>query len=152
MIALRSDRGRALPSSADGPARQHIGPALEFLDLPDCKHLRPSKFREWRRINVVMTVASIRGGSAVVPDRGAVITTSCALPREDSNSRLQRRAPGPRQRFDANAGRLALNFHRRKEWTSSANGASLSPCRDRACWPHPGSCPAGNAATVGLRW
>jgi hypothetical protein len=66
MIALRSDRGRALPSSADGPARQHIGPALEFLDLPDCKHLRPSKFREWRRINVVMTVASIRGGSAVV--------------------------------------------------------------------------------------
>jgi hypothetical protein len=32
-------------------------------------------------------------------------------------------------------GRLALNFHRRKEWTSAAIGASLSPCRDRAGWP-----------------
>src|ERR1700730_13000045 len=28
-------------------------------------------------------------------------------------------------------GRLALNFHRRKEWTSAAIGASLSPCRDK---------------------
>src|ERR1700730_9744836 len=26
---------------------------------------------------------------------------------------------------------LALNFHRRKEWTSAAIGASLSPCRDK---------------------
>jgi hypothetical protein len=80
-IAINSVEVAEMP-----PARQHIGPALEFLDLPDCKHLRPSKFREWRGINVVMTVASIRGGSAVVPDRGAVITTSCALPRVDSKS------------------------------------------------------------------
>src|ERR1700719_4192310 len=28
-------------------------------------------------------------------------------------------------------GRLALNFHRRKEWTSAAKRASLSPCRDK---------------------
>src|SRR3984893_16484350 len=28
-------------------------------------------------------------------------------------------------------GRLALNFHRRKEWTSAANGVSLSPCREK---------------------
>src|ERR1700730_16862430 len=28
-------------------------------------------------------------------------------------------------------GCLALNFHRRKEWTSAAKGASLSPCRDK---------------------
>jgi hypothetical protein len=28
-------------------------------------------------------------------------------------------------------GRLALNFRRRKEWTSAAIGASLSPCRDK---------------------
>src|ERR1700730_9768586 len=28
-------------------------------------------------------------------------------------------------------GRLAFNFHRRKEWTSAAIGASLSPCRDK---------------------
>jgi hypothetical protein len=27
--------------------------------------------------------------------------------------------------------RLALNFHRRKEWTFAAIGASLSPCRDK---------------------
>src|SRR3981081_1410361 len=49
-------------------------------------------------------------------------------------------------------GRLALNFHRRKEWTSAAIGASLSPCRDMGRWLDPGSCPAGDGATAGLRW
>src|ERR1700730_9949322 len=49
-------------------------------------------------------------------------------------------------------GRLALNFHRRKEWTSGAIGASLSPCRDMGRWLDPGSCPAGDGATAGLRW
>jgi hypothetical protein len=47
-------------------------------------------------------------------------------------------------------GRLALNFHRRKEWTSSANGVSLSPCRDKGRLAHPGSCPAGDGATAGF--
>src|SRR6202023_2573171 len=49
-------------------------------------------------------------------------------------------------------GRMALNFHRRKEWTSAAIGASLSPCRDMGRWLDPGSCPAGDGATAGLRW
>jgi hypothetical protein len=31
----------------------------------------------------------------------------------------------------ANPGAIGANFHRRKEWTSTANGASLSPCRDK---------------------
>ncbi len=49
-------------------------------------------------------------------------------------------------------GRLALNFHRRKEWTSAAIGASLCRAEIRADWPHPGSYPAGDGATAGLRW
>jgi hypothetical protein len=48
-------------------------------------------------------------------------------------------------------GRLALNFHRRKEWTFAAIGASLSPCRDKGRLAHPGSCPAGDGATAGPR-
>src|SRR6202023_3116875 len=48
-------------------------------------------------------------------------------------------------------GRLALNFHRRKEWTSAAIGASLCRAEIRADWPHPGSCPAGYGASAGLR-
>ena len=39
----------------------------------------------------------------------------------------------------------------RKDWTSVANGASVSlPLTGRLALP--GSCPAGDAATVGLRW
>src|SRR3984893_9293560 len=45
-------------------------------------------------------------------------------------------------------GRLALNFHRTKEWTFAAIGASLSPCRDKGRLTHPGSCPAGDGATA----
>src|SRR2546421_9418477 len=44
-------------------------------------------------------------------------------------SRDTRLAPG--RVLTANAGRLALTFHRRKEWTSAAIGASLSPCGDK---------------------
>src|SRR5580692_2396272 len=42
----------------------------------------------------------------------------------------------PGENSDQTLGRLALNFHRRKEWTSAAIGASLSPCRDKGrCAP-----------------
>jgi hypothetical protein len=50
-------------------------------------------------------------------------------------------------------GRLALNFHRRKEWTSAAKRASLSPCRDEGRLAlSGGSCPAGDSANAGRRW
>jgi hypothetical protein len=48
-------------------------------------------------------------------------------------------------------GRLALNFHRRKEWTSAAIGASLSPCRDKVRLAPFGILPRRRAA-AGLRW
>ena len=42
-----------------------------------------------------------------------------------------RDAGSPGKGLTAIAGRLALTSHRRKEWTSTGNGASLSPCRDQ---------------------
>jgi hypothetical protein len=52
---------------------------------------------------------------------------------ENDKRRPDRGLPLPLESRDASQtlGRLALNFHRRKEWTSAANGASLTPCRDK---------------------
>ena len=47
-------------------------------------------------------------------------------------SRDARAAPG---KVSANVVRLALNFHRRKEWTSSANRAYCRRAEIRAGWP-----------------
>ena len=62
---------------------------------------------------------------------------------------IQRRAGGHGNGLTANTGRLALNFRRRKEWTSAAKRASLSPCRDKGRLAlSGGSCPAGDSATA----
>lgn len=70
--------------------------------------------------------------------------------REDSNSRIQRYAGAPCARARCNGGRTAPHIHCRNDWTSAANRASVSSVD--VFLPRLGSRPAGDTATVGLRW
>ena len=71
-------------------------------------------------------------------------------PERISNSKFRDARGGLGKGLTANPGAIGANFHRRKKWTSTANGARRAEIR--AGWPHPGSYPAGDAATAGLRW
>jgi hypothetical protein len=75
-----------------------------------------------------------------------------AFRTEPGNLRLRRTAWWARE--DSNWEPASTRCHisnGRKDWTSVANGASVSlPFTGRLALP--GSCPAGDAATVGLRW
>jgi hypothetical protein len=62
------------------------------------------------------------------------------LGQEDSNSHIQR--------YTVLVARTRRHFFGRKEWTSAANGASVSP-RGLGHLAHFEACPAGLAATCG---
>src|ERR1700731_392268 len=81
---------------------------------------------------------ALRGPSATVP-RGQLGPGSPIPPFRDPLSNGNIRTFESRAAWQT-LGRLALNFHRTKEWTFAAIGASLSPCRDKGRLTHPGSC------------